>query len=61
MPFGVRNDSDAVATFLLTFSPPPSIKSLDEMRERFLSLGRTVKSPAAMAEMVGSSPIPGNV
>lgn len=61
VPFGVRNDTDAVATFLLTFTPPPNIKSLDEMRERFLSMGRTVKSPAAMSEMVGSSPIPGNL
>ena len=59
--FGVRNETDEVASFFLTFTPPPGIKSAAEMRERFISLGRTVKSPAEMAAMVGSSPIPGNV
>lgn len=58
--FGVRNDTDEVGTFFLTFTPPPNIKSIQEMIERFESLGRTVKSPAEMAEMVGASVIPGN-
>lgn len=60
VPFGVRNETDELGTFFLTFTPPPNIKSIDEMRERFVTTGRTVKTPAEMAEMVGSSPIPGN-
>ena len=57
--FGVRNDTDGVGSFVLTFTPPPGIKSVDEMVERFRNLGRTVKSAEEMAEMVGSSPVPG--
>jgi len=59
--FGVRNDTDQVGSFVLTFTPPPGIRSIDEMVERFRSLGRAVKSPAEMAAIVGDSPIPGNV
>lgn len=61
VPFGVRNDGGTLGSFFLTFTPPPGIRSLDEMRDRFRSMGRTVKSPEEMAEMVGASPIPGNV
>jgi mannose-6-phosphate isomerase-like protein (cupin superfamily) len=61
VPFGVRNTTAEVATFLLTFTPPPSITSVEELAERFRARGKVVKSPAEMAEMVGSSPIPGNV
>lgn len=59
--FGVRNDTDEVGSFFLTFTPPGSALSMAERKERFRALGRAVKSPAEMAEMVGSSPIPGNV
>jgi mannose-6-phosphate isomerase-like protein (cupin superfamily) len=59
--FGVRNDTSEVGTFFLTFTPPPGIRSAAELKERFLEKGRTVKSAAEMAPMVGSSPIPGNV
>ena len=59
--FGVRNTTAEVGTFLLTFTPPPAITSVEEMKERFLARGRAVKSPAEMALLVGSSPIPGNV
>ena len=48
-----------MGSFLLTFTPPPGIRSVDEMVERFRNLGRTVKSAEEMGEMVGSSPIPG--
>jgi mannose-6-phosphate isomerase-like protein (cupin superfamily) len=58
--FGVRNTAGEVATFVLTFTPPPGIKSAAELKERFLAKGRAVKSAAEMAAMVGSSPIPGN-
>jgi len=59
--FGVRNERSEVGSFFLTFTPPPSIRSAEEMKRRFIEKGRTVKSAAQMAEMVGSSPIPGNV
>lgn len=59
--FGVRNATGEVGSFFLTFTPPPSIKSAAELKARFIEKGRTVKSAAEMAEMVGSSPIPGNV
>jgi mannose-6-phosphate isomerase-like protein (cupin superfamily) len=61
VPFGVRNTSAEVGTFLLTFTPPPSITSVEDLVERFRARGRVVKSPAEMAAMVGSSPIPGIV
>lgn len=61
VPFGVRNDTSELGSFLLTFTPPPAIGSVEEMKERFLARGRAVRSPAEMAAMVGSSPIPGNV
>ena len=58
--FGVRNQTDEVGSFFLTFTPPPGITSIESMIERFRSLGRTFKTPEEMAELVGSSPIPGN-
>ena len=59
--FGVRNVTPEVGTFLLTFTPPPGITSAEELKERFIAKGRVVRSAPEMAEMVGRSPIPGNV
>lgn len=59
--FGVRNPTGEVGSFILTFTPPPGIASAEELRQRFVEKGRAVKSAAEMAQMVGSSPIPGNV
>lgn len=59
--FGVRNETGEVGSFFLTFTPPPTRMTPEERRQSFIARGRTVKSAADMAEMVGASPIPGNV
>ena len=43
--FGVKNHGNVTASFVLAFSPPPEINSVEELRERYASRGRTVKSP----------------
>jgi hypothetical protein len=52
---GVRNRSDAVARFLLTFNPPPAVKSEEHMLTRARERGQGVKSPKEMREMAGST------
>jgi len=59
--FGVRNDMAEIGSFLLTFTPPPDIESVEELRQRFVDKGRTVKAAAEMVALVGSSPIAGNI
>jgi quercetin dioxygenase-like cupin family protein len=46
---GVRNDGSSVASFILTFNPPPPIASLEALRERYAQRGGGVK-PAAEIE-----------
>jgi len=46
---GVRNRSDAVASFVLTFNPPPPTPSLEALRRRFRERGGGIK-PAADIE-----------
>ena len=46
---GVRNNSQAVASFVLTFNPPPATPSLEALRKRFSERGGGIK-PAAEIE-----------
>lgn len=46
---GVRNRSNAVASFVLTFNPPPPTPSLEALRRRFRERGGGIK-PAAEIE-----------
>ncbi|MDR7418206.1 MAG: cupin domain-containing protein [Armatimonadota bacterium] len=49
---GVRNRGTRVASFLLTFNPPPPITSLDALRERYATRGDGVKSAADMEALL---------
>lgn len=57
--FGTRNDTAALATFLLSFTPPIGVRSPEEMLERARTRGRVIRSAAEMAAMVGDAPVPG--
>lgn len=48
---GVHNRGGRVARFLLTFNPPPPARSLDALRERYVSRGGGMKSSTQMAHM----------
>lgn len=52
MPFGVRNETAETATFVLTFTPPPSIESLEAWWARIPDHKK--KSPEAIRELIGS-------
>lgn len=54
---GVRNSGTRTASFLLTFSPPPKIASLEALRERYERPGDGVKSPEEMEALVRQSPV----
>ena len=43
--FGVKNNGNVTASFVLAFSPPPEINSVEELRERYVANNRTVKTP----------------
>lgn len=50
---GVRNNSSGTAVFLLTFSPPPPVRSLEELRQRYISRGGGIKSSAEINAFLG--------
>jgi quercetin dioxygenase-like cupin family protein len=50
---GVHNHGTRVATFLLTFNPPPPITSVDALRERYAARGAgQIRSVAEMEAML---------
>jgi glyoxylate utilization-related uncharacterized protein len=53
--FGTRNKSDKTVSFVLSFYPPPGIKSMDDIRQRYKTRGGTIKNLAEMEEMVGDT------
>lgn len=55
IPFGVKNEGDITASYVLTFNPPPEIESLQALRERFLEKGRKIYSPEEMNKMAGDA------
>ncbi len=42
---GVKNNGDVTASFVLAFSPPPGINSIEELKQRYAERNRTVKTP----------------
>ena len=42
--FGVKNNGSVTASFVLTFSPPPGINSVEALRARYAERNRTVKT-----------------
>lgn len=54
--FGVKNNGSVTASFVLTFSPPPGIDSVEALRERYAERNRIVKTPEeanALRELKG--------
>jgi len=49
---GVRNRGVRVASFLLTFNPPPPIASVEALRERYAARGGGVKSVSDMETLL---------
>lgn len=57
VPFGVKNHGDITASFVLTFNPPPDVKSLEEWRQRYIDRGREdgILTAEEMNEMIGDT------
>lgn len=53
--FGVRNETDQTATFVLTFTPPPRSGSMNEFWATVREPEKRVKSPAEIQAMIGES------
>ena len=51
--FGVRNETEETATFILTFTPPPSQGSMDEFWATVRDPDRRVKTPDQIRAMTG--------
>jgi mannose-6-phosphate isomerase-like protein (cupin superfamily) len=51
VPFGVRNEKESVATFVLTFTPPPKIESMEAWLARVPEHKR--KSAGEIRVMIG--------
>ena len=55
VPFGVRNDGEITASFVLTFHPPPDIESVEALKETYEQKGREYKSPDEINQIVGDT------
>jgi len=58
MAFGVRNETDATASFILSFSPPPRTTGIEEMLADARASGRRVYEPSEFDEIVGEPTFP---
>ena len=56
--FGVRNETQRSASFILSFAPPPRSGTIDEMMESARSRGRRVYEPAEFDSIVGETTFP---
>ena len=54
-PFGVRNNGEVMASYVLTFHPPPDIESVEGLRNKYIEAGRTIKSTEEMKKLVAGS------
>ena len=55
VPFGVRNDGDMTASYVLTFNPQPDIESLSALKETYHQKNRDYKTPQEMKDLVGDT------
>jgi quercetin dioxygenase-like cupin family protein len=51
--FGVRNETDETATYILTFTPPPGQGSMDEFWATVRNPEKRVKTPDQIRKMIG--------
>jgi glyoxylate utilization-related uncharacterized protein len=54
-PFGVRNNGEVMASYVLTFHPPPDIESIEALRKRYDENEREYKSVEEMRELLKGS------
>jgi quercetin dioxygenase-like cupin family protein len=53
---GVRNTSGEMASFVLTFNPPPPITSVEGLRQRFIQRGYGLRTAAEMETLLQRGP-----
>lgn len=58
VPFGVRNSTSRSASFVLSFSPPPPLGSLEAMFEQARAKGRRVFEPKEFDAIIGETEFP---
>jgi quercetin dioxygenase-like cupin family protein len=56
--FGVRNEADRTASFVLSFAPPPRSGGIEEMLRAAREKGRRVYEPAEFDQIVGEPAFP---
>ena len=56
--FGVRNETQRSASFILSFAPPSRSGTIDEMMESARSRGRRVYEPAEFDRIIGETTFP---
>lgn len=56
--FGVRNETEATASFVLSFSPPPRSGGIQQMLDAAREKGRRVYDPAEFDAIVGQPGFP---
>ena len=56
--FGVRNETDRTASFVLSFAPPPRAGGIEEMLSAARDKGRRVYEPAEFDPIVGDPTFP---
>ena len=58
MAFGVRNETDRSASFVLNFAPPPRVGGIEKMLADARASGRRVYEPSEFDEIVGEPTFP---
>jgi quercetin dioxygenase-like cupin family protein len=56
--FGVRNETDRTASFVLSFAPPPRSGGITQMLQAAREKGRRVYEPAELASIIGETGFP---
>lgn len=56
--FGVRNETDGTASFILSFSPPPRAGSIEQMLDDARARGRRVYAPHEFDDMLPNPTFP---
>ncbi len=49
--FGVKNNGDVTASYVIAFSPPPEVESVEALEKRFAEQNRTIKPPSEANEL----------
>ena len=58
MAFGIRNETERTASFVLSFSPPPRSGGIQQMLDAAREKGRRVYEPSEFESIVGEPGFP---